>query len=77
MILNVEGRTRETIMEHGFHRASTSIQDKKMTAPGGGTPEAVRRNKTRLKLMFQSPLNIISHRVWFCIPFFFLKGWVI
>nr|DAN99267.1 MAG TPA: hypothetical protein [Caudoviricetes sp.] len=47
-----------------------------MTAPGGGTPEAVRRNKTRLKLMFQSPLNIISHRVWFCIPFF-LKGWVI
>ena len=49
---------------------------KKKTAPGGGTPEAVRRNKTRLKLMFQSPLNIISHRVWFCIPFF-LKGWVI
>lgn len=44
--------------------------DKKKTAPGGGTPEAVRRNKTRLKLMFQSPLNIISHRVWFCIPFF-------
>lgn len=41
-------------------------EGKKKTAPGGGTPEAVRRNKTRLKLMFQSPLDIISHRVWLC-----------
>lgn len=33
MILNVEGRTHETILTHGFHRASTSIQDKKKDRP--------------------------------------------
>lgn len=33
MILNVEGRTHETILTHGFHRASTSIQDKKNDRP--------------------------------------------
>ena len=33
MILNVEGRTHETILTHGFHRASTSIQDKKKRPP--------------------------------------------
>ena len=33
MILNVEGRTHETILTHGFQRASTSIQDKKKDRP--------------------------------------------
>jgi hypothetical protein len=46
------------------------LQDKKKTAPGGGTPEAVRRNKPLLKLMFQPPLNIISHWGWLCYTHF-------
>ena len=33
MILNVEGRKHETILTHRFHRASTSIQDKKKDRP--------------------------------------------
>ena len=63
MILNVEGRTRETIMAHGFHRASTSIQDKKKDRPRWWHTGSGQAKQTLLKLMFQTPLNIISHGV--------------
>ena len=67
--MNVEGRSGKTILTHSFYKASTSIQDKKMTAPGVGAPEAVRRNKTRFEVNVSTTMDIISHRVWFCIPF--------
>ena len=53
-----------------FIEQITTDRQKKKTAPGGGTPEAVRRNKPHLKLMFQPPLNIISHWGWLCYTHF-------